>query len=85
MVVKFIEGDDKVREKKCAEAVNEILKSFDCFMQPVLTLSTPGVVNAQVAIKAIPRGPEMTPEMKKAAQEAMEKAAADKKPMGPRG
>ena len=57
--VKMIEGDDKVREKKCLAEVMAICQRYDCAMIPEVTIR-PGQIQASVQITAIPRGRQET-------------------------
>jgi hypothetical protein len=79
MAVKMIEGSDEVRTQKCIQAVNEILEAFDCVMSPIIILGAQGVVQAQCAIKALPRAKQGA----EVPQELQDKIN-QKKPMGPR-
>lgn len=49
-----IEGDDGIRAKKCAAAINDILAKYDSMMIPQLMIS-PGNVDGTVAIAPKPR------------------------------
>ena len=53
---KEIVGDDKLRERKCMEAVNRELKRYDCVIVPKILL-TQGNVQAMAEITAISRKP----------------------------
>jgi len=39
MAIKLVEGNDRVREKKCSQRNEEILKKFDCYMIPEFLFS----------------------------------------------
>lgn len=54
MGIKIIEGNDDVREKKCAMVINTILKEYDCVMIPVFTI-VPGQIEGKIDVIAKPR------------------------------
>lgn len=53
---KLIEGDDKIRERKCLEHIQQILEAFDCMLIPQLTL-TPLGIQGRWGVKAKSREP----------------------------
>lgn len=38
-LIKLIEGDDEVRQNKCAAEIGEILQRYDCVMVPTLIMA----------------------------------------------
>lgn len=58
--VKMIEGDDRVREQKCLDVINQVLAQFDCAMVPEVVISGPNIMT-RVSIVAKKRGPNNGP------------------------
>ena len=52
--IKFIEGDDKIRQEKCLDKIKEVLNQYDCFMIPELNISG-DKMQSRVRIMAKPR------------------------------
>jgi len=52
--VKMVEGDDKIRAKKCLAEIREILMQYDCILVPEMRL-LPGAVEGNVKIVPKPR------------------------------
>lgn len=54
--IKNIEGDDRVRVKKCTQELEVVLQRFDCVLVPQVVI-TGGNVQGMVRIVAKPRTP----------------------------